>query len=596
MEQALRRRVLLKIISSIRYLARQSLALRGHNNDEEGNLYQLMKHRGEDDEEILEWLKKKSSKSLTTESQNELIRIMALHVLRQLTAKFHKSPFITIMIDETTDITNQEQVVVVLRTVGENFSIEEDLVGLYSVSRIDATTLVTVIKDTLIRLNLPVNKLRGQCYDGCSTMSGHRSGVAKQIRDEEARAVYTHCYSHSLSLAASDTIKKSKLMKSALEITHEITKLIKLSPRREAIFKALKEEEEMASSDPSGGSIKLLCPTRWTVRADSLLSIIENYSELLNTWEQAKEAARDTESKARILGVESQMKTFNFLFGTYLGELILRHTDNLSKTLQDKHCSAAEGQMVAEMVTKTLHSIRSENCFDLFWQKVLKTAELYDIEPQLPRKRKTPRRYEEGNAAPEFHDDPKALFRQQYYEAVDLAVNCIEERFKQPGYEVYKNLEQLLLKSCKGEDAATEFDFVCCFYKNDVDPEVLQVQLLTFGLQFRRVVTNTALVHIRDIKDYFCSLTSSHRLLLSQVCVLVQLILVMPATNATSERAFSTLRRLKTYLRNTMTQQRLNHLMLLNVHKNITDCLNLTEVATEFIGDSEHRLKQFGSF
>ena len=80
------------------------------------------------------------------------------------------------------------------------------------------------------------------------------------------------------------------------------------------------------SSGSSGVSIKLVCPTRWTVRADSLHSIFENYTALFSTWEEAIDAAKDTESKARIQGVSSQMNTFNFLFGTFLAEMVLRHT------------------------------------------------------------------------------------------------------------------------------------------------------------------------------------------------------------------------------------------------------------------------------
>jgi len=55
----------------------------------------------------------------------------------------------------------------------------------------------------------------------------------------------------------------------------------------------------------------------------------------------------------------------------------------------------------------------------------------------------------------------------------------------------------------------------------------------------------------------------------------------MPATNASSERAFSALRRLKTYLRNTMSQERLNHVMLLHVHKEMTDKLKLADVPND---------------
>ena len=164
--------------------------------------------------------------------------------------------------------------------------------------------LPAFFQDCMLRFNLPLSKLRGQCYDGCS---GIRSGVAKRVQDEESRAVFTHCYSHSLNLAASDSIKNSELVKLALETTHEITKWIKKSPRRDGIFKELKAESDLYS-DSSSVCVKLLCPTQWTVRADSLFSIIYNYFVLLSTWETASQLiARDTESKAWIQGVSSQM-------------------------------------------------------------------------------------------------------------------------------------------------------------------------------------------------------------------------------------------------------------------------------------------------
>ena len=64
----------------------------------------------------------------------------------------------------------------------------------------------------------------------------------------------------------------------------------------------------------------------------------------------------------------------------------------------------------------------------------------------------------------------------------------------------------------------------------------------------------------------------------------------MPATNATSEKSFSALRRVK------MCQQRLNNLMVLHVHKEITDNIKLEDIANEFVGDSHHRVKVFGKF
>ena len=53
-------------------------------------------------------------------------------------------------------------------------------------------------------------------------MFGLHSGVAKRILDEEPGAVFAHCCGHALNLAASDTVKNCKVLKSALETTHEI--------------------------------------------------------------------------------------------------------------------------------------------------------------------------------------------------------------------------------------------------------------------------------------------------------------------------------------------------------------------------------------
>jgi len=84
--------------------------------------------------------------------------------------------------------------------------------------------------------------------------------------------------------------------------------------------------------------------------------------------------------------------------------------------------------------------------------------------------------------------------------------------------------------------------------------------------------------------------------LVSEVVTLLQLILVMPATNTSSERSFSALRRVKNYLRSTMAQDRLNHAMLLHCHKELTDDLNLLTVANQFVDLSSHRLSIFRKF
>ena len=70
----------------------------------------------------------------------------------------------------------------------------------------------------------------------------------------------------------------------------------------------------------------------------------------------------------------------------------------------------------------------------------------------------------------------------------------------------------------------------------------------------------------------------------------------MPATNAVSERSFSSLQRIKSYLRSTMNQDRLTHLMILHIHKESTDKLDLISIANEFVAGDTHRLTVFGTF
>ena len=85
------------------------------------------------------------------------------------------------------------------------------------------------------------------------------------------------------------------------------------------------------------------------------------------------------------------MTSFEFMFGVVLDQLLLRHGDNLSRTLQSPHLSAAEGQKVARMTLQTLQSLRSEENFKLFWAKVTKMSDDLEVnEPLLPPRRKRP--------------------------------------------------------------------------------------------------------------------------------------------------------------------------------------------------------------
>lgn len=387
-------------------------------------------------------------------------------------------------------------------------------------------------------------------------MKGAKSGVATQLLSDESRAIYIHCYGHALNLAISDTVKGSKVMKDALDVIFEVSKLVKFSPKRDVQFQKLKDE--LAPDSPG---FRVLCPTRWTVRAASLKSVIDNYTVLQRLWEESKDDTSDPSVKARIIGVEFQFKSFRIYFGIQLGFLLLQHSDNLSKTLQSSNMCASAGQQLATMTVATLKHLRNDESFDLFWQKVEKAREALDVEaPRVPRKRKVPRRFEDGHAEAEFCDDPKILFRKQYYEALDFVISAVNDRFDQPGYRIYVQLETLLLKAVKKEEFEECFNTVTKFYSSDFNPSQLRLHLDILSANFPDDCRASATV--LDIRNHIQSMTLPERQLISEVTVLLKVILVMPATNAISERSFSALRRVKSYLRSTMTQERLNNILI----------------------------------
>ena len=88
----------------------------------------------------------------------------------------------------------------------------------------------------------------------------------------------------------------------------------------------------------------------------------------------------------------------------------------------------------------------------------------------------------------------------------------------------------------------------------------------------------------------------SVRRMLSEVDKLVKLYLTIPVTTATAERTFSALKRVKSGLRSSVTQERLNHCVLIHVFKDRVDELRVEGIAEEFVARDLRRRKFCCSF
>ena len=255
----------------------------------------------------------------------------------------------------------------------------------------------------------------------------------------------------------------------------------KFSPKREALFKKLKED--LATELP--GFITL-CPTKWAVRYGSLQSAIYNWNVLKELQDECLETNLEPDIKELIIEVKHQMGTFDYFYGENLGGMSLKYSDNLSPGIETSHMPAAECQLVATLTKKTLTKIRTEEAFSLFWERCKKAAtELKINEPVLPRKRQCPVRHFLGETSSEFHDNVKHYYQQIYFEPIDTFVNYIKSRFEQRDYvNCYAKVESTLLLAARGKPFDEHILAICYFYGKYLNQHNLQTQITLLGTLF----------------------------------------------------------------------------------------------------------------
>ena len=308
-EKAENRRILLKQLSSLRFLLRQGLAIRGHK-ESEGNLMQLMQLQAEDAPGIQKWLNNRNY--LSHDIVNEMITLMGNTLLRKKLDNIRKAVWYSIIADETRDISNSEQLAICIRWVSPDYVIHEDLIGLVHVPSTESTTLSVAIKDILVRCILPLDQCRGQAYDGAANMMGQLQGVATLLEKEQPSAIRVHCLAHCLNLCLQDVTKKSQPIRNALDVTTELSKLILYSPKRSLILEEFRKE-----LSPEGSGIRPLCPTRWTVCTGAIDAVLRNYPAIIEALATISEDSHDDYGR-RANGLLSQLEKFETFFGLKL--------------------------------------------------------------------------------------------------------------------------------------------------------------------------------------------------------------------------------------------------------------------------------------
>ena len=575
---------LVKIFTSLRLLGRQGLPIRG-KVEEESNLMNLLDERADDVVELRNWLKRKSKfKWLSPEITNEILTAFSHGILEQLRNEVLtvNDGYYGIILDETSDVANKEQISFCFRVVQENFLIEELFFGFYQTSITSSDVIYAIVKDVLLRFQFSFKKCRGQCYDGAANVSGHVNGLRTKILQEESRATYVHCRAHKLNLAVQDSMKNNTEMRNVLKVIQDLIAFIRGSPKRMAWFNQFNEGDIFSDKK----SLRPFCPTRWTMRLVSLEAICRNYKAILN-WLANVDATEKNDSGAKASGFLQSLSSFNTFFLIEVLRMVFTIVEGGGSDLQGKQLSFSKSEEVIKCIKESVSNARKESYFSNIWQASQNILTVNDLieEPSLPRQRKVPKRIDDGAGVPFVASTPEEFYKVKYFHILDSVLVGLTERFEPDETSRHlSRVEDFLLGKEK------EVNYIVEHYRDDVNGPRL--------LLHRDMLLDKASADLEVLEDFqsivtFLEKNAPFRGIIGEVTKLVRIVLTLPVSSCTAERSFSGLRRLKTYLRSRMTQERLNAVTVMNTHKAILGRLDIDKLVDDFISKASVRQNTF---
>lgn len=305
------------------------------------------------------------------------------------------------------------------------------------------------------------------------------------------------------------------------------------------------------------------------------------------------------ESSSKAVGIIALMDRFSSYYCLKLALLVLSATEQVSITLQHHDSNAQEALAAVKSAEYYLNRQRSDDAFNLFYDLVLQEAAEKGLQqPTLPRQRKIPRRIDNGS---ENHtSSPKEFFHCRYFEVLDVLKGELTRRFDQPTFAILREMEKISIDSCNDEKNIVLSTEIKTLYANSLDMNKLIIQLSILSSVIE-ASNNDYQMGIKSVTsvNIICELFNTckfPRSMLPEVDKLLRLYYTIPITSATAERTFFTIRRLKSYLHSTMSQKRLNNLIILHAYKHLTEQIDLQAIAVDFINRNNRRINYFGHF
>lgn len=449
----------------------------------------------------------------------------------------------SVMMDETTDVSGQEQATIVLRYVKED--VHEDFVAFLHARNLTGTGLAELLVTTVENLGLNMSNCRGLGLDGASAMMGKFKGCAAVIADTYPLAKPVHCFNHRLNLVITKScdVKEIKL---AIQVITDVYNYIYKSNMRRLRF-----TEKIQQSGSRKTKLVNLCTTRWIERHDAVLVFVE-FLPLLSEF---LEEEMQLDGSAGLL--RAAIQESRCLVGLVVTESVLAYTVHTSRNLQAKSMDLVSAYSHIRKVIDMLQNLRTEaeKTFSNLLCKVNNLLiEVGSSSQEVTTPRLCGRQSQRGNhpatSAEEYYR------RSVYLPFLDQVISELKQRFGDDTIPTALSLSTLM----RGTETDTCVVLKAAeLYSADIESRVI----LEAELQ-RWVWYAPSFDTLKETKIY------AEREIYPNVAKLLCILMALPVTNAEAERSFSALKRLKTYLRNTIGQDRLNGLALLASHKDIS--------------------------
>lgn len=572
------------------YLALQGLPFRGHRQAQDssnrGNFIELVTLLGEFSsnalvQEAVTGSNQKFS-GLSSDIQNDFIECVYLEMLAEIKNRIRNASFVSLMADETTDISNMCQLAVSVRLVHEGVTFEH-LVDLVDVSENrSAEVIAEKMKESLRTVGITEDTVViGQSYDGASNMAGKHNSVQVKLQQIWSKAYFVHCYAHKWALVVQCVSKTNKEVALFFGFIQNLTNFFRASPKRASLL---------------SGVLPRTSATRWLSRGKSINTVCAKYEEISSVLETVLSSSEyDSATRSEAKGLRIQLKALPNVFFLLFFKRVFQLSDVLTKKLQSRNIDPEE---VASKITdyrKNLLVLRSVFCFNEIYN------ETTTLEPDFPvikgRKRKINEKYMTDSgytpsqaAAVNVKEDLKNTM----YEIIDTVISQLDTRFENIGKFQWVRLFQPSNFDVLKSDSFTVMNLVdqLVQYSQEWVPDKEsfrnELQVLYTDASLRRALS--------DAKDTASLLKAMHSLDLCEALPLVSNALTaaqtIALTSVACERNFSVLRRIKTYMRSSMCQDRLKSLMTINIENDLVRKMISNHQFVDKIMDRFARMKQ----